>query len=306
MILLFQLLIMSNIFASSSKTFYADTLTNDNGSILLTRPASSGALARIEDINSSISNFVAGPVSSIDGEIVLFNSTSGKLVKAATGSGVVHSTSGAYSVSTVVLTSEVTGILPRANGGTGLSTSGTLGNVLLSNGTDWVSSILAGSNVGNTPTGNIAATDVQSALNELDSEKTGLASPSFTGTPLAPTASFGTNTTQIATTAFVQAAVAYPASSVISALDIDWSLSTAYYKDISANTTFTFSNVIDGKTLSVILTNTSGSSITITLPSPIYRVTGALTVGANEAVIYTFMRANSKTYMGSITTLTSN
>lgn len=37
--------------------------------------------------------------------------------------------------------------------------------------------------------------------------KADLASPTFTGTPLAPTASFGTNTTQLATTAFVQSAV---------------------------------------------------------------------------------------------------
>ena len=34
----------------------------------------------------------------------------------------------------------------------------------------------------------------------------GLASPTFTGAPLAPTAAAGTNTTQVATTAFVQAA----------------------------------------------------------------------------------------------------
>lgn len=38
--------------------------------------------------------------------------------------------------------------------------------------------------------------------------KADTASPTFTGTPLAPTASFGTSTTQIATTAFVQAATA--------------------------------------------------------------------------------------------------
>lgn len=37
--------------------------------------------------------------------------------------------------------------------------------------------------------------------------KADLASPNFTGTPTAPTASAGTNTTQIATTAFVQTAV---------------------------------------------------------------------------------------------------
>ena len=40
----------------------------------------------------------------------------------------------------VVLTSDVSGILPAANGGTGLSSPGTSGNVLASNGTAWVSS----------------------------------------------------------------------------------------------------------------------------------------------------------------------
>lgn len=40
------------------------------------------------------------------------------------------------------------------------------------------------------------------------SGKANLASPTFTGTPAAPTASAGTNTTQIATTAFVTTAVA--------------------------------------------------------------------------------------------------
>lgn len=40
-----------------------------------------------------------------------------------------------------------------------------------------------------------------------DTSKANLASPTFTGTPKAPTAAAGTNTTQIATTAFVQAAL---------------------------------------------------------------------------------------------------
>jgi hypothetical protein len=45
---------------------------------------------------------------------------------------------------------------------------------------------------------------------------TGVSSPAFTGTPTAPTASAGTNTTQIATTAFVVAALAalYPVGSI--------------------------------------------------------------------------------------------
>jgi len=72
------------------------------------------------------------------------------------------------------LTSGVTGTLPVANGGTGVTTSTGTGNTVLS------------------------------------------ASPTFTGAPLAPTASVGTSTTQIATTAFVSAALAaaYPVGSI--------------------------------------------------------------------------------------------
>ena len=47
-------------------------------------------------------------------------------------------------------------------------------------------------------------TVLQSALNG----KSALTSPAFAGTPTAPTASTGTNTTQIATTGFVAAAIA--------------------------------------------------------------------------------------------------
>jgi hypothetical protein len=60
-----------------------------------------------------------------------------------------------------------------------------------------------------------SATDVpdlpQSKITNLVTDlsaKAPLASPTFTGTPTAPTASVGTNTTQVATTAFVQAEIA--------------------------------------------------------------------------------------------------
>ena len=49
--------------------------------------------------------------------------------------------------------------------------------------------------------------DDLTTLNSSISAKAALASPTFTGTPKAPTAAAGTNTTQIATTAFVQSAV---------------------------------------------------------------------------------------------------
>ena len=53
---------------------------------------------------------------------------------------------------------------------------------------------------------------IQTAINS----KANTASPALTGTPTAPTATFGTDTTQIATTSFVQAAIsaAYPVGSV--------------------------------------------------------------------------------------------
>lgn len=46
---------------------------------------------------------VNGPGSSVNGEIALFDGTTGKLLKSATGTGVVHATSGIYSVSDVTL-----------------------------------------------------------------------------------------------------------------------------------------------------------------------------------------------------------
>lgn len=77
---------------------------------------------------------VTGPGSSVDGQITLFNGASGSILKAATGTGVVHATSGVYSVSNVVLTSEVTGVLPVANGGTNSSAALNNNRVMQSSG----------------------------------------------------------------------------------------------------------------------------------------------------------------------------
>lgn len=49
---------------------------------------------------------------------------------------------------------------------------------------------------------------VQAQLTALDAGKASTASPAFSGTPTVPTASNGTSTTQAASTAFVQAAIA--------------------------------------------------------------------------------------------------
>ncbi len=69
-------------------------------------------------------------------------------------------------------------------------------------------------------TGTITSADsILTAMQKLygnDALKAPLASPTFTGTPAAPTAAPGTNTTQVASTAFVTAAVAASTSGVAS------------------------------------------------------------------------------------------
>lgn len=96
---------------------------------------------------------------------ILFASTTTALSKLAdvdTGNALISGgVGGNPSYGKIGLTTHVSGTLPVANGGTGVTTSTGTGNVVLS------------------------------------------ASPTLTGTPVAPTAAPGTNTTQIATTAFV-------------------------------------------------------------------------------------------------------
>lgn len=65
----------------------------------------------------------------------------------------------------------------------------------------------------------VKGTEIDTEFNNIAtaiSTKADLASPTFTGTPAAPTASLGTSTTQIATTAFVQAAlqILHPVGSI--------------------------------------------------------------------------------------------
>lgn len=76
-------------------------------------------------------------------------------------------------------------------------------------------------------------TSIQTGFSTVNSEmvlKAALSSPAFTGTPTAPTATIGTNTTQIATTAFVQAAAFIaatppdPTTTLTDAATVNWNM----------------------------------------------------------------------------------
>jgi len=97
-------------------------------------------------------------------------------------------------------------------------------------------------------------TDLQAALDA----KAPLVSPALTGTPTAPTASGGTNTAQVATTAFVQAAIAALVNAAPGALDTLNELAAALGNDPNFASTVTAAlaakldanSTIDGGTIS--------------------------------------------------------
>ena len=133
--------------------------------------------------------------------------------------------------------------------------------------------------------------------------------PTFTGTPAAPTAAQGTNTTQLATTAYVQAEVGTTiqafdadtakrdtsntftgtntfngalgvtnvdcigrfavAAEAVSALDIDLSQSNYFTKTINGNSTFTFSNPSNSGVASSFTLELTHTSGTVTWPASV-------------------------------------
>jgi hypothetical protein len=94
-----------------------------------------------------------------------------------------------------------------------------------------------------------------------DNLKAPLASPALTGVPTAPTASVATNTTQIATTAFVRGEVAALVNSAGSTLDTLGEIATALGNDANLSTTLTNSIATKAPLASPTFTGT------VTLPA---------------------------------------
>lgn len=116
-------------------------------------------------------------------------------------------------------------------------TSATSGDILKWNGTAWVND------------------------SALLAAKANLASPTFTGIPAAPTAAASTNTTQVATTAFVRAEVAALVNSAGATLDTLGEIATALGNDAALSTTLTNSIALKAPLASPTFTGT------VTLPA---------------------------------------
>lgn len=141
--------------------------------------------------NLTVTNPIAGSITGNAGTVTTNANLTGPVTSVGNATSIADGAITNAKVTDVAAT-KITGTLPVANGGTGAATAAAartsleLGNI--DNTTDLLKPI---------------STLTQTALNL----KAPLASPTLTGTPLAPTADAGTNTTQIATTQFVTGAI---------------------------------------------------------------------------------------------------
>lgn len=155
--------------------------------------------------------------------------------------------------------------------------------------------------------------------------KANIASPTFTGTPAGPTASTSTNTTQLATTAFVQQEITANAGPGLDdentwtkgqrgeittltnssgTVAIDFDASNNFYLSLGANvTTITFSNITAGQSGSIFINQTGtytvggwpgtakfsgGTAPTITATAGKYdRIDYAVYDGSNVHLVWT-------------------
>ncbi len=101
-----------------------------NGQVLTANSATATGLEWATP--STGGDFSSNTATSVDGEVVLFSGTGGKTGKRATGTGVAKLSSGVLSASNVDLTSEVTGVLPLANGGTNKNATAVNGGIVYS------------------------------------------------------------------------------------------------------------------------------------------------------------------------------
>jgi hypothetical protein len=131
------------------------------------------------------------------------------------------------------------------------------------------------SQVGGNPHGTTIG-DISGLQTAIDA-KAPLASPTFTGTPAAPTAAQGTNTTQVATTAMVQSEAALLAPktrtvgtglSTSGTVNLDMAAVHGTIQTIAASGTITFttSNRAAGREVTLVIA-AGGSSRTLVWPS---------------------------------------
>lgn len=201
---------------------------NDAGTLKFYNGTSTKTVAFTDTVGGGSGDVSSNTSTSVDSEVVLFSGTGGKTVKRATISGLAKLTSGVLSAATAGTDYAAAAHTHAISDVTGLQTALDLKAALVSptfTGTPAAPTAAVDTNTTQVATTayvvgqgylksatasstyalishSHAISDVTNLQTNLDL-KAALASPTFTGTPAAPTAAADTNTTQIATTAYV-------------------------------------------------------------------------------------------------------
>lgn len=84
----------------------------------------------------------------------------------------------------------------------------------------------------------------------------------------------------------------------VAALDIDWSESGVYYKDLAIDSSFTFSNDSDGQVIRVIINNTDTNPHTMTFPAGVKKSSSfSGIISASAESVFTVIKSNGKLYI---------
>jgi len=136
---------------------------------------------------------------------------------------------------------------------------------------------------------------VTSAIQTQLNAKAAVASPTFTGTPAAPTASVGTSTTQLATTAFVDAEMEafrvkdWGTLSVSTQIDLEDA--ELHIIEVSSNITLTIASANTNDKATLAIHNTGGYTITL---SGIDNDSPTLTVDTNVQDFLGIIKSHGK------------
>lgn len=194
------------------------------------------------------------------------------------------------------------GLVTVPNGGTG-TTNFTSGALLLGNGTGPVQSLGIGSGLtvtggaltstssGGTVTSVGLTMPTQFSVGNSPVTGSGTFAVTLSGTAF-PVANGGTN----ATTAKAAVVNLTPASFNIPGTVIDWSQSPVQYLTLPGNVTFTFSNSVDGESITVILSNVA-TNYTVIWPTLLWPngATPTMTTGTHTDV-YLFINRGGTIY----------
>jgi hypothetical protein len=148
----------------------------------------------------------------------------------------------------------------------------------------------------------------QNAVFDALALKANLASPTFTGTPVAPTAAAGTNTTQVATTEFVTGAIATATipdatTSAKGKIQLAGDLAGTADLPVVAANAITTSKILDANVTDAKIATVSGSKVTGNITGSAANITGTVAI-ANGGTGLTSVPANGQIDIGNGTGFT--